>query len=74
MLTSKFSRVIHLVDSSTVLGYLHKDDAKLKPYKGVRVAEVQAAGEFEEGRLKDWAWMEGEYNPADWVTKPKTAK
>ena len=45
----KFTNMFHLVDSSTVLGYLHKEDAKLKPYEGVRVAEIQTAGEFKEG-------------------------
>ena len=40
-LTRKFERVIHLVDSSTVLGYLHKEDARLKPYEGIPVAEIQ---------------------------------
>ena len=54
-LTTKFERVIHLVDSSTILGYLHKEDAKLKPYKGVRVMEIQAAGLIEGRLLKDWA-------------------
>ena len=33
--TRKFKRVIHLVDSSTVLCYLHKEDQKLKMYEGV---------------------------------------
>ena len=33
--TRKFERVIHLVDSSTVLCYLHKEDQKLKPFEGV---------------------------------------
>merc|ERR1712237_256578 len=46
-----FGRVIHLVDSSTVLCYLHNEDQKLKPFEGVRVAEIQAAGKFEEGLL-----------------------
>ena len=33
------------------------------------MAEIQAAGEFVEGRLKNWAWIEGPDNPADWTTK-----
>jgi len=33
-----FDRIYHLVDSSTVLGYVHKSDAKLKPYEGIRVS------------------------------------
>ena len=49
----EFENVFHLVDSSTVLGYLHKADAKLKPFEGIRVAEVQAAGKFIEGRLEN---------------------
>ena len=37
-LDTEFANVYHLVDLSTVLGYLHKEDAKLKPYEGVRVS------------------------------------
>ena len=33
--TRKFEQVIHLVDSSTILCYLHKEDQKLKPFQGV---------------------------------------
>ena len=60
------------MDSSTVLCYLHKEDQKLKPFEGVRVAEIQAAGKMENGVLQDWAWIDGENNPADWVTKPRS--
>ena len=67
----KFSSIYHLVDSSTVLGYLHKSDSKLKPFEGVRVSEIQTSGEFTGGRLKNWAWIDGENNPADWATKPR---
>ena len=66
-----FQNVYHLVDSSTVLGYLHKQDSKLKPFEGIRVSEIQAAGEFIHGRLHNWSWVEGEINPADWATKPR---
>ena len=51
MLTRKLEKVYHLVDSSMVLGYIHKEDAKLKPWEGVRVMEIQMAGEFSDGRL-----------------------
>ena len=61
----EFDNVYHLVDSSTVLGYIHKSDAKLKPYEGIRFSEIQAAGKFVEGRLHNWSWVEGDYNPAD---------
>ena len=69
----EFSKVYHLVDSSTVLGYVHKADAKLKPYEGIRVSEIQTSGVFIDGRLKDWAWVKSELNPADWATKPRFA-
>ena len=69
-----FSNVRHLVDSSTVLGYVHKEDAKLKPFEGQRVSEIQAAGKFVDGKLENWAWVEGENNPSDWATKPRPAK
>ena len=67
----EFGNVFHLVDSSAVLGNLHKADTKLKPFEGIRVAEVQAAGKFLEGRLENWSWIEGESKPAEWVTKPR---
>lgn len=51
-LNLKFENIFHLVDSSTVLGYLHKEYPNLKPYEEVRITETQAAGQFEGGRLK----------------------
>ena len=47
----EFENVYHIVDSSTVLGYVHKPDAKLKPFEGIRVSEIQTAGVFTDGRL-----------------------
>ena len=67
----EFGTIFHLVDSSTVLGYLHKADSRLKPYEGVRVSEVQAAGRFINGRLENWSWVETDVNPSDWTTKPR---
>ena len=69
----EFSKVYHLVDSSTVLGYVHKADAKLKPYEGIRVSEIQTSGAFIDGRLQNWGWIESNLNPADWATKPRLA-
>ena len=69
-----FEKVLHLVDSSTVLGYLHKVSGAFKPYEGIRIAEIQSGGVFMEGRLEGWAWIAGEHNPADWCTKSRTAK
>ena len=71
-LDHQFENVYHLVDSSTVLGYIHKQDAKLKPFEGIRVSEIQAAGQFVNGRLHNWSWVESENNPADWATKPRS--
>ena len=71
-LDTEFANIHHLVDSSTVLGYLHKHDAKLKPFEGVRVSEIQTAGKFLDGRLYNWSWIDGQNNPADWATKPRS--
>ena len=68
----EFANIYHLVDSSTVLGYVHKCDAKLKPFEGIRVSEIQTAGKFVQGRLENWSWIEGAQNPADWSTKPRS--
>ena len=65
----EFANIYHLVDLSTNLGYLNKQDAKLKPFEGVGVSEIQTAGTFKDGRLHHWAWVEGKDNPADWAMK-----
>ena len=33
---------------------------------------MQTSGEFIDGRLKNWSWVESNDNPADWATKPRT--
>ena len=66
----KFEKV-HLVDSSTVLGYVQKESGHLRPYEGVRVAEVQSLCTIENGKLSYFAWVSTELNPADWCTKPR---
>ena len=67
----KFEKVYQLVDSSTVLGYVHKECGIFHPYEGIRIAEIQSSNQFAEGRLQGWAWVSGEQNPADWCTKPR---
>ena len=70
----KFSKVYQLVDSSTVLGYVHKECGIFKPYEGIRVSEIQSSNEFVNERLSGWAWVAGTDNPADWCTKPHPVK
>ena len=70
----KFSTVYHLVDSSTVLGYLHKECGNFRPYEGIRIAEIQSSNKSKDGRLFGWAWVAGESNPADWCTKPRVVR
>ena len=65
-----FAVTWHLVDSSTVLGYLHKDNGSFRPYEGVRVSEIQSNSIYEDGVLQNWAWISGPENPADLTTKP----
>ena len=64
----EFKNVFHMVDSSTVLGYLHKANSKLKPFEGIRVSEVQTSGKFEDGKLKNWSWVDGTVNQANLAT------
>ena len=39
----EFEEVIHLIDSITVLGMLHRISTRFKIYEGVRLGEIQAA-------------------------------
>ena len=70
----EFSKIYHLVDSSTVLGYLQKESGNLKMFEGVRVAEVQSSNMLANGTLPNWNWVPTEDNPADWCTKPRQVK
>ena len=70
----RFANINHFVNSSTVLGYLHENEAKLKLYEGVCVSEIQTAGEFVDSNLKNLAWVEGDNNPPDRTPKPRSAK
>ena len=70
----KFSKTYQLVDSSTVLGYVHKECGILKPYEGIRVSEIQSTNSYKEGKLVGFAWVSGKNNPSDWCTKPRPVK
>ena len=70
----KFSKAIQLVDSSTVLGYLHKECGILQRFESVRVAEVHSTNKFVDGHLLNFRWIAGVNNPADWCTKPRQVK
>ena len=61
-----FERVLQLVDSETVLSMIHKTSTRFKVYEGVRIGEIQAATD---GDLSSWAWISGEDNTADWLTR-----
>ena len=67
----KFDRVIHLVDSETVLQMLHKTSCRFQIYEGVRVGEIQSAMK---GNLGEWAWIAGSDNTADWLTRGRVPK
>lgn len=62
----KFERVLHLVDSETVLNMLNKTSTRFKVFEGVRIGEIQAATN---GNMCDWAWLSGKENTADWLTR-----
>ena len=61
-----FERVLQLVDSETVLSMINKISTRFKVYEGVRIGEIQAATD---GDLSSWAWISGEDNTADWLTR-----
>ena len=62
----KFERVIHLIDSETVLNQLNRTSYRFKVYEGVRIGEIQAAPS---GDMSEWAWLPGKQNIADWLTR-----
>ena len=64
----RFERVLHLVDSETVLNMLHKTSTRFHVYEGSRIGEIQAATK---GNMEEWAWMPGNQNTADWLTRGK---
>ena len=67
----EFSEVHHLVDSSTVLGYVHKPSGNLKTFESIRVAEIQQSDMNVDGTIPNWKWIPTAFNPADWCTKPR---
>ena len=66
-MTYHFDKVIHMVDSTTVLCQLNSLSSRFKVYEGVRVGEIQAGG-----ILDSWFWVEGKLNVSDVVTRGKT--
>ena len=68
-LRQKFSKVLHLVDSETVLSMIKKVSHRFKLYEGVRIGEIQAATE---GDMSSWAWLPGSQNISDWATRCKS--
>jgi len=61
-----FERVLHIVDSETVLCMINKTSTRFKVYEGVRIGEIQAATN---GDMSEWAWISGKVNTADWLTR-----
>ena len=66
-----FEKIIQIVDSETVLNMINKTSTRFKVYEGVRLGEIQAATK---GDVSCWAWIAGEKNTADWVTRGKSPK
>ena len=61
-----FERILHVVDSETVLNMLNKVSTRFKLYEGVRIGEIQGACG---GDMFNWAWVRGKSNPADLLTR-----
>lgn len=64
----KFTSFLHIVDSETVLCMLQKTSTRFNIYEGVRVGEIQASTQ---GDVSSWAWIAGNRNIADWITRGK---
>ena len=64
-----FEKVLQIVDSETVLSIINKTSTHFKVYEGVRVGEIQAASN---GDMSCWAWISGQHNTADWLTRGRT--
>ena len=67
----QFERVLHIVDSETVLCMINKVSTRFKVYEGVRIGEIQTATD---GDMSSWVWMPGRCNTADWLTRGRTPK
>ena len=63
----RFENVHFIVDSKIVQAMIHKESYGFKTYASVRIGEIQFATP-----KQCWAWIEGENNIADWITRPKT--
>ena len=62
----KFERVLHLIDSQTVLNMINKCSTRFKLYEGTRIGEIQKATS---GDMSEWAWLPGSNNIADCITR-----
>ena len=62
----KFEKVVHLIDSETVLNQINRTSYRFKIYEGVRIGEIQAATT---GNMSEWAWLPGKENIADLLTR-----
>ena len=65
----KFSRIIHLVDSETVLCQVSSLATRFKVYESGRIGEIQTICD---GGMQDWYWLPTEHNVSDWNTRGKS--
>ena len=63
-----FSKVLHLIDSETLLAMLQNTHIRYPLYEGLRIGEIQSA---KDGDISEWAWVAGSDNPADLITRGK---
>ena len=61
-----FERVLHIVDSDTILNMINKTSTRFKLYEGVIIGEIQAAPN---GDVSSRAWISGHNNTVDWLTR-----
>lgn len=56
-----FEEVLQIIDSETVLNMINKTSTHYKVYEGVRIGEMVIC--------PVWAWISGQHNTADWLTR-----
>ena len=62
----KIEKKYFLIDSQVIKGMIDKESFVFNTFVAVRLGEIQSST-----TAKDWYWIDGHYNIADWITRGK---
>ena len=65
----KIRQFYFVVDSEIVLAMIQRESYGFNTYASVRIGEIQQST-----NPRDWYWLEGRENVADWITRGKDPK